>query len=352
MALGRFPTPVHRMENLCRRLSCDALYVKRDDLSGDSYGGNKVRKLEFTLADAITQGRDPIITMGALGSNHVLATTIYSKKAGLGTIGLFLPQPFQTYVRANILCNHAQGCVINYVANQFELIGRCCTLYVRELLRNRRRPYLLPAGGSSVLGVLGYVEAAFEIADQVRKGVLPEPAYIFVPVGSCGTMAGLVLGKKLSGIKSTPVGVRVYSRSFANETAVAFMANRTLRYLNRLDRSIPMLETSSHELVMLHDYYGQGYARFTGKGVKAVELLGELEGLTLEGTYSGKAMAGFMDFMSLPDRCTEPALFIATYNSMPLDPFLTGCQPPRLLPKAVHEYFMKVGAPVSDSGSR
>jgi 1-aminocyclopropane-1-carboxylate deaminase/D-cysteine desulfhydrase-like pyridoxal-dependent ACC family enzyme len=347
MALGRFPTPVQRMDNLGQRLSCENLYVKRDDLSGQTYGGNKVRKLEFVLADALGRSRNPVITMGAVGSNHVLATTIYGKKAGLDTIGVFMSQPIQEYVRTNILCNAMQGCKIEYVASPFELVPRCLTIYIREWSKNRCRPYLLQAGGSSPLGILGYVEASLEIADQVRHGLLPEPEFIFVPVGSGGTLAGLVLGLKLSGIMSTPVGVRVYSKTIANQKVISFMATRTLRYLRRFDRSIPALNISSREIVMLHDYYGPGYAHYTRKGLRAIELLRDLEGIKLEGTYSGKAMAAFIDFMSLPARSKKPALFIDTYNSIPLDLLLEGCPGQEILPEAIREYFRNEIAPVS-----
>jgi D-cysteine desulfhydrase len=171
--------------------------------------------------------------------------------------------------------------------------------------------------------------------------MLPQPEFIFVPVGSGGTMAGLVLGLMLSGMPSTAVGVRVYSKRMANEKTIAFLANRTLRYLRRIDRSVPTHTTSAHEIVMLHDYYGKGYAHYTEKGVKAVELLRDLEGLRLEGTYSGKAMAAFIDFMSVPARRGKPALFIDTFNSVPLEPLLEGCPGPKILPLEIQEYFNK-----------
>jgi D-cysteine desulfhydrase len=336
------------MEKLGWRIGCSQVYVKRDDVSGEDYGGNKVRKLEFTLADALERKRDPIITAGAVGSNHVLATTVYSKKLGLRTIGVFVPQPVQEYLRTNILCNCHLGCEIEYVENGNMALVRAGTVYLKEWIKNRERPYLLWAGGSSTLGILGYVEAALEIADQVKKGILPEPEFIFAPVGSSGTLAGLVLGVKLAGLSSRPVGVRVFDKTFANEKVTAFLANRAASYLRNRDASILKIKISAGEVHMLHDYFGKGYARYTRKVVETINLLKELEDISLEGTYSGKAMAAFMDFMSRPARQKSPALFINTYNSVPLDPVLDSCPGPEILPESIREYFHKDIAPVED----
>ncbi|HUT56049.1 MAG TPA: pyridoxal-phosphate dependent enzyme [bacterium] len=348
LPLGKFPTPVQRMDQLAARIGASALFVKRDDLSGEEYGGNKVRKLEFTLADAFKRKRNPVITLGAVGSNHVLATTIYAKKIGIETVGVFVPQPVQQYLRDNILANCCQGCQIEYVEGDLKAPLRIASIYLRDWIAKRRRPYLLWAGGSSTLGVMGYVEAGLEIAAQVREGMMPEPAFAFVPVGSAGTFSGLALGLKLAGLKTRAVGVRVYARALANEKIAAFMLNRALAYLRRLDPAIPNVKTRARELTMLHDYFGAAYAQFTKKGMEAIALASELEGLTLDGAYSGKAMAGFIEFMADPSRKNLPALFIATYNSIPLDPLIASCPGPSILPEPVRQYFHKDIAPIAD----
>jgi 1-aminocyclopropane-1-carboxylate deaminase/D-cysteine desulfhydrase-like pyridoxal-dependent ACC family enzyme len=339
MQLGTMPTPVEPMTRLGEHLGCDNLWVKRDDLTGESYGGNKVRKLEFTLAQARDLHRDLIITSGAVGSNHVLATTLYARDHGLQVLSIFVPQPIQENLRTNLLCNCVQGCRIEYLQRMNLLPLAAAWVYGREWTRNRRRPYLLYIGGSNTAGILGYVEAALEIADQVKTGQLPLPEFIFVPVGSCGTFAGLALGLQIAGLPSIPVGVRVSGREYANESVTAYLANRALRYLRRLDPSVPDARVDKRRLFMLHDYCGDEYARYTVKGVEAVALAQDLEGIKLEGTYSGKAMAAFLDFMRPRARAHVPALFINTYNSRPLDPFLAGCPGPSILPSALQTYF-------------
>jgi D-cysteine desulfhydrase len=326
------------MEDLGERIGCRDLYVKRDDLSGAEYGGNKVRKLEFTLADVERLGRDTVITFGALGSNHVLATTLYGRKHGIRTVGVFVPQPVQEYLRTNVLCNHALGCRIEYVQGRLSLASRIARLYMARWMRSSR-PYFLWMGGSTTLGVLGYVNAALELASQVDEGLLPEPDLVFVPAGTGGTMAGLLLGLKLAGLRTTPVGVRVLDRDLVNEGSVAAMAWRSLRYLRRRDPALPEVAIRAEDVVMIHDQFGGGYARFTPDCTSAIRTARDLEGLRLEGTYSGKAMAGMMDFMRTLGATHSVAVFVNTHNSVDLGPLASRCAGPHVLPEAVQGYF-------------
>ncbi len=334
------------MKRLGEHLEYHNLYVKEDNLSGESYGGNKLRKLEFTLAEAQARGARTVITVGAVGSNHVLATTLYAKKLGLKTVGIFVPQPMQKYLGPNILLNAHLGCAIEYVKKDEDVLPRVARVFAREWSRDRRRPYLLLPGGSSVNGVLGYVDGALEIAAQVRQGLLPEPDYIFCPVGSGGTLAGLLLGICLSGLKSTAIGVRVAEKPYANERVVALLANLTWRYLRRKDPTIPNGAVSSKNISLLHDFCGRGYAHYTRAGVEAITLARELEALKLEGTYSGKTLAAMLEFTRAKDKRDAISLFINTYNSAPLEPLLKDCPGPEILPPAVRAYFEKKIAPV------
>src|SRR4030042_5456359 len=123
VSLGQFPTPVEPMAKRGESLGFKRLWVKRDDFSGVRYGGNKVRKLEFLLADAQAQGRDAVLTLGAVGSNHVLATALYAQELGLKSFAVFVPQPVQEYARKNLLCDHALGLKMHYLTN--ELLVPC-----------------------------------------------------------------------------------------------------------------------------------------------------------------------------------------------------------------------------------
>ncbi len=342
--LGDLPTPVSPMPGLGAHAGFPNLWVKRDDLSSPVYGGNKVRKLEFTLADAVRRGRGTVITFGALGSNHVLATTVHGRGLGLRTVGVFVPQPVQEYLRTNVLCNQACGCQIEYIEARACLPVRALRLYASMRLAGRE-PTLLWMGGSSTLGVLGYVEAGLEIAAQVQAGLLPEPAFAFVPAGTGGTLAGLHLGLALAGLRTRAVGVRVLERTLVNEHVVALLARRAHALLARLDPSVPEVRVDAGNVLMLHGHAGSRYARFTARGLEAVALARDLEGLHLEGTYSGKALAGMMAFLRSSVHRATPVLFVDTHNSAPLDPLMRGGPGPGALPGPVREYFAR---PVED----
>lgn len=346
LPLGTFPTPVRPMTELGRAIGASQLYVKHDDRCGEIYGGNKVRKLEFVLADALKRGRDRIITFGAVGSNHLLATALYGRQLGLETVGVVFPQPVQHYVRTNLRCGHGVGCRYQYVDGIARAANRAVQLIAEQLRSRGPRPYVLWAGGSSTLGVLGYVEAALELAAQVEAGELPEPEVAFVPVGSAGTLAGLQLGCRLAGLRTQPVGVRIYDAAAANELTVTLLARRALAYLRRLDPSVPAVALPLRQVRMVHDQCGPGYAYVTDAARAAIEQARTTEGLELEGTYSGKAMAGFVEHVRQPANQGRPALFFDTYNSVPLEPLQRDFPGPQVFAPPLRAYFESpVGTP-------
>ncbi len=340
VSLGQFPTPVRPLEALGESLGLSGLWIKRDDMSSPDYGGNKVRKLEFLLADAKARGRSSVLTLGAVGSNHVLATTVHSKKPGLKNIAVFTPQPVQEYIRPNLLANFNLGCEMNYAASIPALPFKVMSVYLFHwLARDRSRPYFIWFGGSSALGVLGYVNCALEIAEQVKAGEMPEPDYIFCAVGSSGTFAGLWLGMKFAGLRTEVIGVRVLDKSGANEGIAARLARSSLKLLRKLDPSVPELKVESAGFNILHDYCGPGYARFTTECVEAVKAVKELEGIKLEGTYTGKAMAGLMGFAGKKSLRDETLLFINSYNSADISRYVNINPDYRRLPGVFHQFY-------------
>ena len=174
--LGEFPTPVQRLERLGNQLGNIQLYIKRDDLSGKVYGGNKPRKLEFLLGNAIRSKAKEVITFGGVGSNHALATAIYARQLGLKSISMLMPQPNACYVRSNLLMSHFSGAELHLCGAGLEspinmpLVYMATTYQVlRHALKCGRLPQLIPAGGSSPLGVAGFVNAAFELKQQIAN---------------------------------------------------------------------------------------------------------------------------------------------------------------------------------------
>lgn len=338
--LGEFPTPVKRMENAGRELGLRKLYIKRDDLSGKPYGGNKVRKLEFLLADALAAGKREIYTFGAAGSNHALATAVYAKKLNMECSLYLVPQPNAQYVRKNLLMDLAAGAVINFVPTRFYAWGYSWFNRLRDRFQRGVDPYGIPFGGTTPLSTTGFVNAAFELKVQVEQGKLPEPDYIYIPLGSMGTAVGLMLGLKACGLKSRVVAVRVVPLELANESSVIKLFHETSTFLNRQDGSFPRYELPADQLDLRHNFFGTHYARYTEEGVRAMDMLQQKEGITLEGTYTGKAFAALVDDAGSGRLKDKTVLFWNTYNSRDFSAQIKDVDY-RRLPAQLQRYFVE-----------
>ncbi len=308
------------------------VWIKRDDRSGSLYGGNKVRKLEFLLAEAQRQGADAIWTMGALGSHHALATTLYARAMGLETHVLHFPQPVTPHVLTNLRAIIAAGAHLTLAEGMPRVPLRWLEERARWALTSRQRRYAIPAGGSSPLGALGFVEAGLELAAQVQRGEAPAPARVYVTCGTGGTHAGLWLGLRLGGLTCEVVGVRVVDVAFCHSAAVAALAWRTLRLLRAHDPGIPALRPTPAELPIRHAYFGAGYGVPTRRGQQAQALL-EAGGVHLDPTYTAKTCAALLDELRRPHlRPDGPVLFWQTLSSVDIAPLAAQARLPEALP--------------------
>jgi D-cysteine desulfhydrase len=321
--LGRFPTRVQRLERLGADTGARELWIKREDESGEVYGGNKVRKLEHLLADARARGSRRLYTLGGLGSNFALATAIYGRAAGFEVHAQAIPQPMDEHARANLRAVLATGTTVELARRRAEAPLRLLLSYAKHRVApNGGPPYYNMLGGSSAMGTLGYVGAAFELRDQVARGELPEPEVIVVALGSGGTVAGLTLGVRLAGLKSKVIGVRVVERSLVNATSAALLATRTAQLLRRAGARIPRVLMRPADIHVIHDFFGTGYAHPSPAGKDAVQRMRELEGIELETTYTGKALAGLLDLIRREQLYRRPLLFWNTVSSVDLSSLL------------------------------
>jgi D-cysteine desulfhydrase len=299
--LASLPTPVEAAPALGARL-----WVKRDDLTGSpsvGYGGNKVRKLEFLLADALRRGRRAVMTLGAAGSNHVLATALYARAAGLShAAAVLFPQPETEAVAERRAQFTALGLARAEVVGKAAIPFGALWLGVRSLVGGHGWPTWIPAGGSSPLGALGYVNAGLELGEQVAAGLLPEPARVYVPLGSAGTVAGLVVGLRWAGLATRVVAVQVVPRPWMSRAACARLAGRTARLVGVDAPGADAFEVDDRQL-------GAGYGEVTAAGLAAVER-GRAAGLALETTYGAKALAAL-----LADPGSDPVLFWHTFST-------------------------------------
>jgi D-cysteine desulfhydrase len=345
VTLGEFPTPVQKLERLGAELGIGHLYIKRDDLSGKVYGGNKPRKLEFTLGNALRSKAKEVITFGGAGSNHALATAIYARQVGLKSISMLMPQPNAQYVRQNLLMSHYCGAELHLCGAGLESARNMPLIYaatIYQLLRHRlkkgRLPHFISPGGSSPLGVTGFVNAALELRKQITDGKMPEPEYIYVACGTMGTAAGLTLGLRATKLNSRVVSVRVTSEKFANAREMIKLINKTNSLLHSLDASFPRFEFSEVDVDIRHDYFGKRYALFTKEGMEAVSLMRECEGIKLDGTYTGKTLAALIDDAKSGSLRDKAVLFWNTLNSRDFSDAISSVDY-RSLPHDFHCYF-------------
>ena len=335
---GVFPTPVEEVPSLARTLGIGCLFVKRDDLTHSTYGGNKVRKLELLLAEAKRRKARKLITFGGIGSNHALATTIHGAMNGMTTVSCLVPQPVTKDVKKNLLLGHHYGAELVLADREMDLPVKAMGKYVDGLMKDGKAPYVVPPGGSSVLGALGYVNAAFELKEQVAAGLLPEPDRIFVAVGTCGTAAGLAVGCAAAGMKTRVTGVKVTEWLFGNPVNFAGLASQASLKLHSLDHRFPLNLVTPFDVNLLTDYFGGEYGKFTREGMEAVELMREHAGIRLEGVYTGKAFAGLIGTQEKEGLADSTVLFWNTFNSADLSD-LAARQDYHELPPEFHRFF-------------
>lgn len=333
--LGKFPSPVKRLSKLEKNLGVKELWIKRDDLLHSSYGGNKVRKLEFILADARSRGAKTLITAGALGSNHALALTVHSRGFELKPVLVLFDQPVTRHVRKNLLLNSHFGAEIHFAHSYLKLPF----IVVKEFIKNflsGGKPTYIPAGGTTPLSTLGYVSAAFELKEQIEIGDMPKPDCIFVSGGTGGTMAGLILGSMLSGLNAKIIGVTVTPKFIINRFTILRLMGETFNLMRAHAPKINKPNISLSDVSILTTYLGRGYGHMTEKSKEAVRIAALEEGPRLEETYTGKTFAAFLDFIRTQSRGVF--LFWNTFNSVDLNESIKDVNY-RSLPQGFHKLF-------------
>ena len=336
--LGEFPTPIKHLRNFGKEIGTDSLYLKHDGMSSQIYGGNKIRKLEFLLGDALRKGAKGVLTFGFAGSNHALATAVYAQKLGLKGISILLDQPNARYVRRNLLLSHVCGAENHHFKNKIAAYIPTIMALLQKKLKQGKFPYIIGPGGSSPLGAIGYVNAGFELKAQIARGLMPEPDKVFVALGTMGTAVGLTIGLRAAGLKTRVVSVRVVDEKYGNKESFIKLFKKTIALISSLDSSFPRVEITDSEVDIKHNFFGEQYARFTEAAIEAIDLLEKSEGILLEGTYTGKTMAALIDQVRRHNTGKEVLLFWNTYNARDFSHVIKGADYHHL-PRSFHRYF-------------
>jgi len=284
VSLGHWPTPLHPLPRLSEALGGPHIWIKRDDLAGLALGGNKTRKLEFLIADAIAQGANTVITTGAVQSNHACQTAAAAARYGLGCILVLAPQS-PGKLQGNLLLDRLFGARIRWAGD------RDPKEVMQEVAEEERTagrvPYVIPYGGSNAIGASAFLFAMRELQRQAREqDVLFRD--VVVASSSGGTQAGLVAGAVSLHLDSAIVGIAVSERASSLMPRVHDLARLILQHLN-IRAEVP------EQAVIVEDaYLGKGYAVMGAAEQEAIALVGRTEGLVVDPVYTGRAMAGLI----------------------------------------------------------
>jgi len=317
--LGEFPTPLQELKNLGRELGGPRVFVKRDDQTGLGLGGNKLRKLEYALAEAAAQGATAVITVGGPQSNHVRLTTAACNKLGLKTI-LVIRGKLPDKPSGNLLIDHILGpSEIHYVgADGFPSKGeldRVADERAEEIAARLRSegetPYFIPNGCRAIHGSMGYASCVLEMIGQFRDLQLA-PTAVFTAVGTSSTHTGLILGAHLF----TQDQLDIVGISVAN--AADIVSERVGRQLDEATEAFELQSKIPREAIIVHDQYvGDGYGVPTAAMKEAVLLTARMEGVLLDPVYTGKAMSGLIDRVRAGDYAKDDIVVLLHTGGTP-----------------------------------
>lgn len=312
LVLADLPTPVS--QHVVSPGSIEhVIGIKYDNLTNSTYGGNKLRKLEYLLRRALKRNADRVATFGTAASNHALATTLYAKQLGLPCICLTSHQPKTAAAARTLRQLLASGAEIIRFGGGYRARVETMRRHVQG-----RNVSVIPLGGSSWLGTLGYVNAGLELAAQIAALEIPAPDRIYIATGTMGSAAGLALGLALAGQKADVQAVRVSPEVIMNRRRLDHLLAKTATMLNHFDASIPRDLASRARIHVRHEFFGEGYAVSNDATDAAIEFAADHLRLSLEPTYTGKAMAALLHDLARPELAGKSMLFWNTYNSNPL----------------------------------
>lgn len=332
VSLCALPTPVVESRSLAARLGIRSLWVKRDDLASPVYGGGKARKLEWLLGEARRAEAIRIVTIGAAGSNQAVATAAFASELGLSATLLLVPERPAEHVRRNLLASHALGAELR-AAHSMAAANALARRLVAE-----GSTYLIAPGGSTPLGNVAFVSAAYELKAQVDSGLLPPPDFIYLPLGTMGSAIGLLVGALASGLPGRIIAVRVSSVPTSTRAAAVALFDATVRFLRDAEPSFPLVRFDDARFEIEGRFLGAGYAAPTDSAKRAMTEYAAHLDHALEPVYTGKSFAALR--VRAPLHPDAVHLFWNTHSSAA--PRGDGVDPASL-PRAFHAYFPRAG---------
>jgi len=309
ISLTHLPTPLEEAPRLAKELGLRRLLIKRDDCTTLTMGGNKARKLEYLMADALARSADVVMTSGGPQSNHARMTAGAARKVGIERCILFLGGPRFDKFDGNLLLDAILGAEIRFMEDAtIKQMDNAMHAEAEKLHHEGLKSYIIPLGGSSPLGILGYVRAMRELAEQLPEE--DKAPYIFVAVGSAGTVSGCALGVRLFLPRAELIGISVAGKSKLMRKMSANLASEAAKLIDANETFTP------DDITINDNYYGIQYGVPTEAGNKAILTTAQTEGIILDPVYTGKAMSGLIDLVRT--KAIDPnrtAIFIHTGGS-------------------------------------
>lgn len=291
--IAHLPTPLERMDRLSKELGGPEIWIKRDDCTGLSTGGNKTRKLEFLMAEAEMEGADVVITQGATQSNHARQTAAFAAKLGLQCHLLLEDRTGSNNANyknnGNVLLDHLHGATTETRPGGVDMAAEMEAV-ADKMRAIGKKIYTIPGGGSNPTGALGYVNCAYELLGQVNNSGT-KIDHIVHATGSAGTQAGLITGLKATNANIPLLGIGVRAPKVKQEENVYNLAVKTAEKLGCAG------VVSREDVVANTDYVGEGYGIPTAGGMEAIQMFAELESILLDPVYSAKGAAGLIDLI-------------------------------------------------------
>lgn len=286
--LAQLPTPIEKLARLSKIFEGPQLYIKRDDLTGIGLSGNKVRKLEFLMAEALEQQCDVLITCGGQQSNHARTTAVVAAKMNLKS-HLVLRNSIGGALDGNLFLSKLVGAEVQYIAKEeYEWVDAIMAGIAADYKSKGHTPYIIPEGGSNELGVLGYLKAAKELANQLR-GMNLKIDHIIIAVGSGGTYAGLLLGKFIYDIQAEIYGINVCDDE-------DYFVNKIFGILKKAQKRFNLnLNINKSDIKIIDGYVGKGYGLSSQEEIDIIKRVASAEGIILDPVYTGKAILGLAD---------------------------------------------------------
>lgn len=328
--LCTLPTPIIKLNNLSAAIDHSQLYIKNDALTAPDFGGNKIRKLEFLLADALVKNASYVVAVGSAGSNFCCAAAVHAASLNIPCACFYAPQLNTIYLQRNALIAAAAGATLELHPSP---VARNTAL--ANFMANNPTAYAIPGGGSNALGALGFVNAAFELKEQINTGTCALPDVIFITYGSAGSAAGLLLGLKAAGIKSHVVVVQVCDPVVTVAEDITALFNQTNNLLCHADKSFQRYNLTAGDFSIDSDHYYGRYAKIDPAQADAIKLLNDTQGIKTDGTYAGKTLIAMLDYAA--KNKNKSILFWNTFFSGRAD--VLKSHDYKKLPQEWHDYF-------------